>query len=255
MAGCAAWLSVCSGGRAQHRQEPTWEKAVRRARRLIYIEDQFLWSNEVVATFVEALKSHPDLRILAVVPRYFDQEGVFKWPSQVGREQAMKALLDAAGDRVGIFDVENAGGTPVYVHAKVCVIDDVWAAVGSDNFNRRSWTHDSEVSCAVFDEERDSREPRDPAGLGDGARRFARDLRLTLWREHLGRGEGDDMDLVDPAQAVQRFTEAAEALERWHQRGQQGERLLRTGQAASESSATAEHAALGGADSSAGLRS
>jgi phosphatidylserine/phosphatidylglycerophosphate/cardiolipin synthase-like enzyme len=199
-------------------------KAVRRARRLIYIEDQFLWSNEVVASFVEALRSQPELRILAVVPRYFDQEGVFKWPSQVGREQAMKALLDAGGDRVGIFDVENAGGTPVYVHAKVCVIDDVWAAVGSDNFNRRSWTHDSEVSCAVLDDERDAREPRDPAGLGDGARRFARDLRLSLWREHLGRAEGDDGDLVDPAQAVQRFIEAAQTLERWHQGGQRGQR-------------------------------
>jgi phosphatidylserine/phosphatidylglycerophosphate/cardiolipin synthase-like enzyme len=199
-------------------------KAVRRARRLIYIEDQFLWSDEVVACFADALKSRPRLQIIAVVPRYFDQEGIFKWPSQVGREQAMKALLEAAGDRVGIFDVENSEGTPVYVHAKVCVIDDVWAAIGSDNFNRRSWTHDSEISCAVLDEERDSREPRDPAGLGDGARRFARDLRLRLWREHLDRGEGDDADLLDPAQAVRKFREAAVALERWHEGGERGER-------------------------------
>jgi phosphatidylserine/phosphatidylglycerophosphate/cardiolipin synthase-like enzyme len=26
-------------------------------------------------------------------------------------------------------------GAPIYVHAKVCVIDDTWATVGSDNFN------------------------------------------------------------------------------------------------------------------------
>ena len=84
----------------------------------------------------------------------------------------------AARDRVHVFDVENHEGTPVYVHAKVCVVDDVWASVGSDNFNRRSWTHDSELSCAVLDETRDEREPTDPAGLGDGARVFARDLRL-----------------------------------------------------------------------------
>jgi phosphatidylserine/phosphatidylglycerophosphate/cardiolipin synthase-like enzyme len=199
-------------------------KAVRRARRLIYIEDQFLWSDEVVASFADALKSRPQLQIVAVVPRFFDQGGLFKWPSQVGREQAMKALLDAGGDRVGIFDVENLEGTPVYVHAKVCVIDDVWAAVGSDNFNRRSWTHDSEVSCAVLDEARDSREPHDPAGLGDGARVFARDLRLELWREHLDRGDGDDADLLDPTEAAQKFRDAANALERWHQGGQRGER-------------------------------
>jgi phosphatidylserine/phosphatidylglycerophosphate/cardiolipin synthase-like enzyme len=199
-------------------------KAVLRARRLIYIEDQFLWSDEVVASFAEALRSWPQLQLIAVVPRYFDQAGLFKWPSQVGREQAMKALLDAGGDRVGIFDVENMEGTPVYVHAKVCVIDDVWAAIGSDNFNRRSWTHDSEVACAVLDEERDSREPRDPAGLGDGARQFARDLRLRLWREHLDRDDREDTDLLDPVQAVQRFRDAAEALERWHQGGKVGAR-------------------------------
>jgi phosphatidylserine/phosphatidylglycerophosphate/cardiolipin synthase-like enzyme len=199
-------------------------KAIRRARRLIYIEDQFLWSEEVVASFADALMAAPQLNIVAVVPRYFDQSGAFKWPSQVGREQAMKALVDAGGDRVGIFDVENSQGTPIYVHAKVCVIDDVWASVGSDNFNRRSWSHDSEVSCAVLDVVRDSREPRDPAGLGDGARRFARDLRLRLWREHLDRGEGDDEDLVEPVAAVRSFRGAAAALDAWHQGGKRGER-------------------------------
>jgi len=178
----------------------------------------------VVASFAEALQEFPQLQIVAVVPRYFDQGGLFKWPSQVGREQAMKALMDAGGDRVGIYDIENSEGTPVYVHAKVCVIDDVWAAVGSDNFNRRSWTHDSEVSCAIVDESRDAREPHDPSGLGDGARVFARDLRLKLWREHLGRGDGDAADLLDPTEAVQKFRDAANALEGWHTGGERGPR-------------------------------
>ena len=68
----------------------------------------------------------------------------------------------AGRDRVHVFDVENHAGTPVYVHAKVCVVDDTWASVGSDNFNRRSWTHDSELSSAVLDTTRDEREPRGP---------------------------------------------------------------------------------------------
>src|SRR5207302_396991 len=55
------------------------------------------------------------------------------------------------GDRVAVFGLENRAGTPVYVHAKVCIVDDTWLAVGSDNINLRSWTHDSELGCAVLD--------------------------------------------------------------------------------------------------------
>jgi phosphatidylserine/phosphatidylglycerophosphate/cardiolipin synthase-like enzyme len=127
---------------------------------------------------------------------------------------------------VHVFDVENHVGTPVYVHAKACVIDDVWACVGSDNFNRRSWTHDSELSCAVLDDTRDEREPSDPAGRGDGARVFARELRLRLMREHLDRGgDGSDDDgLIDPGTAVEVVVAMAKALDDWHAGGGNGPR-------------------------------
>jgi phosphatidylserine/phosphatidylglycerophosphate/cardiolipin synthase-like enzyme len=117
-------------------------------------------------------------------------------------------------------------GTPVYVHAKVCVVDDVWASVGSDNFNRRSWTHDSELSSAVLDTTRDPRAPQDPTGEGDGARVFARDLRLQLAREHLDRradGSEDD-DLLDPDRFVAAVTASAKALDAWHDGGRRGPR-------------------------------
>ena len=202
-----------------------FRKAIQRARRLIYIEDQFLWSSEVAGIFASALEASPSLHLIAVVPRFFDQAGTLTLrPNQVGREQAVQILLDAGGDRVAIYDIENVAGVPVYVHAKISVIDDVWASVGSDNFNRRSWSHDSEIACAVLDTARDQREPVDPAGLGDGARTFARDLRLELWREHLGRSDGDDQDLLDPGEAVAKFREVALALDRWHLDGRRGER-------------------------------
>jgi phosphatidylserine/phosphatidylglycerophosphate/cardiolipin synthase-like enzyme len=202
-----------------------FRKAIRRARCLIYIEDQFLWSAEVARTFADALAASPSLHLIAVLPRFFDQAGALTLrPNQVGRVEAVRVLLDAAGDRVAIYDIENLAGVPVYVHAKISVIDDVWASVGSDNFNRRSWSHDSELACSVIDAERDGREPVDPAGLGDGARKYARNLRLTLWREHLGRADGDDRDLLDPAGAVAKFREAALALDRWHLGGRRGDR-------------------------------
>jgi phosphatidylserine/phosphatidylglycerophosphate/cardiolipin synthase-like enzyme len=204
-----------------------YTKAVLRARRLIYLEDQYLWSKRVSRLFAAALEANPDLHLIAVVPRYPDVDGRLSLPpNQVGRQQAIATCKRAAPDRVHVFDVENHVGTPVYVHAKVCVIDDVWASVGSDNFNRRSWTHDSELSCAVLDETRDERDPRDPAGLGDGARVFARELRLRLLREHLDLAAdgGDDAQLVDPASAVAAVSASAKALQDWHDGGRTGPR-------------------------------
>ncbi|SNY60304.1 phospholipase D family protein [Paractinoplanes atraurantiacus] len=200
-----------------------YTKAIKRARKLIYLEDQYLWSAEVAQLFADALTDNPELHLIAVVPRHPDVDGRFALPpNEVGREQAIQLCRMAAPDRVHVLDLENSESTPIYVHAKVCVIDDVWCSVGSDNFNRRSWTHDSELSNAIFDDTLDEREPRDPAGLGDGARRFPRDLRLALTREHLGR-ESDE-DLVDPVSVVRVMTSTADRLKQWHDEGGKGPR-------------------------------
>ncbi|MGY1740387.1 MULTISPECIES: phospholipase D family protein [unclassified Blastococcus] len=204
-----------------------YSKAIKRARRLIYLEDQYMWSAEVAQLFADALRANPDLHLVVVVPRVPDQDGAFaRRPQYVGRWQALELCRAAGPDRVHVFDVENHAGTPVYVHAKVCVVDDVWVSVGSDNFNRRSWTHDSELSSAVLDTTRDEREPRDPAGTGDGARVFARDLRLRLGREHTDRAPdgSEDADLLDPAAFVATLEAAAETLDAWHAGGRVGPR-------------------------------
>ncbi|WP_369132448.1 phospholipase D family protein [Modestobacter sp. I12A-02662] len=215
----AVWPAYDFAPRGERSVARGYSKAIRRARRLVYLEDQYLWSREVAQLFARALEVHPELHLVVVVPRVPDQEGaVSERPQYVGRAQALEACRRAGPDRVHVFDVENHEGTPVYVHAKVCVVDDVWASVGSDNFNRRSWTHDSELSSAVLDTTLDPREPRDPAGTGDGARTFARDLRLRLAREHLDRapdGSADD-DLLDPDDFVAAVERSAEQLQAWH---------------------------------------
>jgi phosphatidylserine/phosphatidylglycerophosphate/cardiolipin synthase-like enzyme len=97
---------------------------------------------------------------------------------------------------------------PVYVHAKVSVVDDEWACVGSDNVNLRSWTHDSELSAAVVD---------DP----DGG--FAQRLRLHLAHEHLD-GSVPDTQLRDPVPWYDALTASASALDAWHRTGRTGPR-------------------------------
>jgi len=127
-------------------------KVLARARSLIYLEDQYLWSAAVVEALARALAERPELRLIAVIPRFPDAGGPLSMPPNlIGRVDALRMLRRAAGGRVAVYGLENEAGTPVYVHAKVCVVDDTWAIIGSDNFNRRSWTHDSELSCAVLD--------------------------------------------------------------------------------------------------------
>jgi phosphatidylserine/phosphatidylglycerophosphate/cardiolipin synthase-like enzyme len=200
-----------------------YAKALRRARRLVYIEDQYLWSADVSGVFADALEREPGLHVIAVVPRFPEQDAPLAFASAMtGHARAVERVRRAGGDRVQLVDVENHEGEPVYVHAKVLVADDVWATVGSDNFNRRSWTHDSELTAAVLDSRRDPREPTDPAGLGDGARVFARDLRLELMLEHLDLTDAEG--LVEPIEAFEALRDSAARLQQWYDDGRIGAR-------------------------------
>ncbi|WP_321163701.1 MULTISPECIES: phospholipase D family protein [unclassified Nocardioides] len=186
-----------------------YTKAVARARRLIYVEDQYLWGNHIGNVFSDALREHPDLYVVAVVPLHPDVEGFSRTAQLVGRRRAMLDMMRASPDRVAVYGIENHASTPIYVHAKTCLIDDTWASIGSDNFNRRSWTHDSELSAVVLDT------------AGD----YARTLRLTLAAEHLDRGPDDPMeDCIEPAGIFNAYADCAAALDSWHAGGQQGPR-------------------------------
>lgn len=177
-----------------------YARAFKRARRLIYIEDQYFWSDVVATTLAEALRRAPELQVIAVVPRYPEEDSRFGGPPMIfGQRQAWDHLREAGGDRFAMFDLENAAGTPIYVHAKVCVVDDQWMTVGSDNLNLRSWTHDSELTCAVVD----------PDGMLPGS------LRTSMWAEHLG------LPLDDP-----RLSDLSGGLALWAERvGAPGSRI------------------------------
>jgi phosphatidylserine/phosphatidylglycerophosphate/cardiolipin synthase-like enzyme len=195
-------------------------KAFRRARRLIYIEDQYLWSTDIARHLGDALAEHPQLHVVVVVPRFPDEDGRLSGPpNRMGQLIALRQLREAGGERLAVYDLE-ADRYPVYVHAKICIVDDVWMTIGSDNLNRRSWTHDSELSCAVLDDTIDEREPTDPAGLGDFARVLPRETRLRLWQEHL---QCDQVPL-DFGAGVDALRSSAEALDRWHDGGCTGPR-------------------------------
>ncbi|MDT7580613.1 MAG: hypothetical protein QOK35_1877, partial [Pseudonocardiales bacterium] len=191
-----------------------YTKAVARAEKVVYVEDQYFWGHDVADVFEPTLREHPELRLVVVIPLVPDVAGLNRVPQFLGRERALETLMRVAPGRVAAYGVENHAGTPVYVHAKVCVIDDVWASTGSDNFNRRSWTHDSELSAVVLEPD------------------YALDLRLTLAAEHLDRlddvasGQLREVmaDCVEPAGMFAAYQQAATRLDEWYDAGRPGER-------------------------------
>jgi phosphatidylserine/phosphatidylglycerophosphate/cardiolipin synthase-like enzyme len=198
-------------------------KAFARARSLIYIEDQYLWSREVAATLADALKRNPELKVIAVVPRYPDSDGPLAGPpSRIGQIRAIGLLRRVAPGRVGVFDLENSASTPIYVHAKICIVDDAWVTCGSSNVNRRSWTTDSELTCAVVDTDTDTdtdtSEPASTETSRDTLRPLAHNLRLQLWAEHLGLNQNDPQ-LLDLAAGLDLWNTAADAVDHWHETG------------------------------------
>jgi len=101
-------------------------------------------------------------------------------PIAVHRGQ-LGVLVDAAKDggtdeRFLACTLFQAGGNPVYVHAKIGIVDDRWLTLGSANLNEHSLFNDTEVNLVT-----------DDAAL-------ARRVRERLWSEHLG----DDCTDRDP---------------------------------------------------------
>jgi phosphatidylserine/phosphatidylglycerophosphate/cardiolipin synthase-like enzyme len=61
-------------------------KALRRARRLVYIEDQYMWSPHIARLLADALRRSPQLHVVVVLPRHPDVDGRLALPpNEVGR--------------------------------------------------------------------------------------------------------------------------------------------------------------------------
>jgi phosphatidylserine/phosphatidylglycerophosphate/cardiolipin synthase-like enzyme len=145
----------------------SYVRALRAAERLIYLENQFLWSPEIVAILADKLRRppSPELRILLLLPAK---------PNN-GRDDTLGQLadlLDADGgaDRllaVTIRSLSEHRDDALYVHAKVGIIDDRWLTVGSANLNNHSLFNDTEMNVVTDDPE------------------LARETRVRLWAEHL----------------------------------------------------------------------
>jgi len=145
----------------------SYVRALRSAQRLIYLENQFLWSVEIASILTDKLLRPPtdDFRLLIVLPAK---------PNSGGDDtRGMLAELVEADADAGrllactLFARAGRLADRVYVHAKIGIIDDVWLTLGSANLNEHSLFNDTEMNVVTHDTA------------------LARQTRLRLWAEHL----------------------------------------------------------------------
>jgi phosphatidylserine/phosphatidylglycerophosphate/cardiolipin synthase-like enzyme len=160
-------------------------RALRDARELVYLENQFLWSPEVVDVLAEKLRRPPTdgFRVVVLLPRRANN-GQDDTKGQVAR------LVDAddGGERFLAATIRSRSGPradPLYVHAKVGIVDDAWLTIGSANLNAHSLLNDTEMNVVT-----------DDAAL-------ARATRERLWAEHLEL-PADEVAGVPPRELVDR---------------------------------------------------
>ena len=157
--------------------------ALRSAERFIYLENQFLWSPEIVSILADKLQNppSPEFRLLLLLPARANDG------ADISRGQ-VAALIHAADESTRflactIYARAGKLRDPVYIHSKIGIVDDRWLTIGSANLNAHSLFNDTEMNVVTLD----------PA--------IARKTRLQLWSEHLELAleevEGDPTRLID----------------------------------------------------------
>ena len=129
-------------------------RALRSAEPLIYLENQFLWSAEILEILADKLRSPPTRRLPAGAP--------------TPREARTTAPTPRAGSSAGSLDADGGQGRvlpPRSTHARhpqrfrststrrSAIVDDRWLTVGSANLNEHSLFNDTEVNVVTTDPE------------------------------------------------------------------------------------------------------
>jgi len=167
--------------------EELFVEQIGRAKRFIYAESQYFASRRIAEAIAQRVAEPDPPEIVLINPLTADG-----WLEQTAMDTARVRLLHAIGenDHAGRFRVYvplTTGGTQIYVHAKLMIVDDEILRVGSANMNNRSMGLDSE--CDIF---------IDAARPGNGHVTPAiTKLRHALLAEHCGMEPGKLIALIE----------------------------------------------------------
>jgi phosphatidylserine/phosphatidylglycerophosphate/cardiolipin synthase-like enzyme len=183
---------------------------IAKARDFIYIEHQYLTSRPIVAALVAALRNAPQLEIIIVLNQNPDLTAYRAWQNAQLTERSL-----LTHPRVGVFSLWSTDAHPerpgvtrinqLFIHSKVMIVDDEWAAVGTSNLDgvsmgdygddfagalgRRVFRGVRNVEVNVVIDARDAHDvsrPRHAPVVHEQEARSIAELRERLWHEHLG---------------------------------------------------------------------
>jgi phospholipase D1/2 len=162
--------------RAELREiEALYLAGIAAARRQVYFESQY-FASRVIAEAIAARLEEPDGPEFVLI----NPETADGWLEEEAMGSARARLLAAVekADRHGRFRIltpVTAERAPIYVHAKIMIVDDRLLRVGSSNLNNRSMGYDTECDVAIEAAEGDDALAREIAAI-----------RCRLLGEHLG---------------------------------------------------------------------
>lgn len=195
----------------------TLKAVIRRAKSLIYIEQQYLSSRRITAELSRALENNPGLELIVVSNQNPDITAYARWQLNALREFGL-----LSHPRVGLFTLWSGSETElsreinqVFVHSKVVIIDDRWAMCGSanlDGVSLHSYGADfaGRAGRAVFRNVRNFDVALSVDEFDDEVEyASAQALREELWSEHLG--ADFDSDTLKPAEGWVSFWRATAA--------------------------------------------
>ncbi len=169
--------------------ERSYKKLIGAASDYIYIENQYLRWPEAGEWIIDRHKARKDLKVIIVLPSapeeafgVGDLDEITKHGMHL-QYRLLKRMKNKLGNNLGIFTlaarksassatsstVPTIYDSPaVYVHSKVCIVDDAFAIIGSANLNGRSMRVDNELCIGWLEPSK------------------VRAFRINLWEELLG---------------------------------------------------------------------
>ncbi|KAF5382453.1 hypothetical protein D9615_003003 [Tricholomella constricta] len=242
--------SMGTPGRIEHSIQNAYLKAIQMSEHFVYIENQFFITSTIVndvkiennigdALVHRIVRAHRDgarWKCCIVIPLLPG----FTFPVDHSDASAIRIILECQNrtisrgsnsifarlrkegidpdEYISVFSLRNWAKMrgdvltteQVYIHGKVCIVDDRLAIIGSANINERSQRgdRDSELAAVIRDTDMiDCTMAGKPFKVG----RFAHTLRVRLMREHLGVNVDvmDEEDLMAREPAQPDFTEKA----------------------------------------------